>query len=85
MTQARSKAAWNAPTRVTPRPWVSKPVPWAQVVVGTGSPPATVTPRQKPISFMAICPWSWYIVTVASTSRAPSSLGRARRKMVSAG
>jgi hypothetical protein len=48
--------------------------------MGIGRPPCTVTPREKPISLMAIWPWSWYMVTMASYW--PS---RARRKMVSAG
>ncbi len=48
------------------------------VAIGIGMPPCTVTPREKPMSFIAICPWSWYMVTIASTSFA-------FRKMVSAG
>src|SRR5262249_35645195 len=43
-------------------------------------PPRRVTPRSKPISFIAIWPWSWYIVSTASN--APLL---ARRKTVSAG
>ena len=34
--------------------------------IGNGKPPISVTPRSKPISFIAIWPWSWYIVTTAS-------------------
>jgi len=36
------------------------------VVIGIGRPPCTVTPRLKPISLMAIWPWSWYMVTTPS-------------------
>ena len=47
-----------------------------------GRPPATVTPRSNPISFIAICPWSWYIVTTpwnsprrAATNRVSAGSG----------
>src|SRR5262249_52932118 len=55
-------------------------VPRAGVVPGKGRPAASVTPRSKPSSFIAIWPWSWYMVTTASNSPA-----RARTKTVSAG
>jgi hypothetical protein len=45
---------------------MSNAVPDAQVATGTGRPPCSVTPRSNPISFIAICPWSWYIDTTAS-------------------
>ncbi|MNP45473.1 hypothetical protein D3C76_1393990 [compost metagenome] len=57
-------------------------MPWAGVVIGMGRPPWTVTPREKPINLIAICPWSWYIVTTASKALAsPWTL----RKIVSPG
>ena len=36
--------------------------------IGNGKPPSSVTPRSKPISFIAIWPWSWYIVSTASNA-----------------
>src|ERR687890_23022 len=39
-----------------------------------------VTPRSKPMSFIAICPWSWYMVSTASNCPA-----LARRNTVSEG
>ena len=59
---------------------MSYAVPCAGVVIGSGSPPCTVTPLEKPSSLIAIWPWSWYIVTIASNS--PS---RALMNSVSAG
>ena len=47
---------------------MSKALPLAQVATGTGRPPCSVTPLSKPMSFIAICPWSWYIDTTASKS-----------------
>jgi len=56
------QAIWNAwamaPTFALPLPAMSNAVPWAGVVIGIGRPPCTVTPREKPISLIAICPWS---------------------------
>ena len=66
MRQARSKALNMAPGLALPAPAMSYAVPWAGVVMGMGRPPCTVTPRSKPISFIAIWPWSWYIVTTPS-------------------
>ena len=37
-----------------PRPAISYAVPCAGVVIATGRPPWTVTPRSKPINFIAI-------------------------------
>jgi hypothetical protein len=51
-----------------PLPAMSNALPLAEVVTGTGRPPCRVTPRSKPISFIAIWPWSWYIETTASKS-----------------
>src|SRR4051794_2209556 len=63
ISQAMRKASRIAPGSATPLPAMSKAVPWAGVVMMAGRPPATVTPRSNPSSFIAICPWSWYIVT----------------------
>ena len=49
-------------------------------VTGMGSPPSSVTPREKPSSLIAIWPWSWYMVT--TESKTPS---RARSQTVSEG
>ena len=62
----RSNALCRPSTLATLRPTMSNAVPDAQVAIGTGSPPWSVTPRSKPSSFIAIWPWSWYIVTTAS-------------------
>lgn len=59
-------------------PAISNAVPCAGVATGIGRPPCTVTPPSNESSFMAICPWSWYIVTI------PSKCSRFR-KMVSQG
>ena len=56
-----SRRGWPCPGRA-----MSNAVPCAGVVIGIGRPPCTVTPRWKPISFIAIWPWSWYIVTTPS-------------------
>ena len=59
----------------------------AQVATGTGRPPCSVTPLSKPMSFIAIWPWSWYIVTTASksprraaTNTVSEGIGPARRR-----
>ena len=52
----------------TPLPTMSNAVPWAGVVNTVASPPVTVTPRLKPLSLVAIWPWSWYIVSTPSKS-----------------
>src|SRR5262245_60452627 len=80
MSAASNSAARVAPTDAIPRPAMSYAVPCAGVQIGKGKPPRSVTPRSKPISFIAIWPWSWYIVSTASN--APFL---ARRKTVSAG
>ncbi len=49
-----------------PRPAMSNAVPCAGVVNTVLSPPLTVTPRLNPLSLVAICPWSWYIVSTPS-------------------
>src|SRR5215813_8385099 len=77
---ASVSAAIMAPGLAMPLAAMSCAVPCAGVVTGNGSPAASVTPRSKPSSFIAIWPWSWYIVTTASNSPA-----RARTKTVSAG
>src|SRR6185312_15783740 len=65
---AKSSAARVAPMFATPLPAISYAVPCAGVVIGNGKPPISVTPRSNPISFIAIWPWSWYIVTTASNA-----------------
>src|SRR5690606_6621242 len=77
---ASSKAARVAPMFAMPFPAMSYAVPWAGVRTGMANPPSIVTPRSKPMSFIAICPWSWYMVRTAS--KAPAL---ARRKTVSDG
>src|SRR5262249_41564345 len=77
---ASVSAAIMAPGVAMPLAAMSCAVPWAGVVTGNGSPAASVTPRSKPSSFIAIWPWSWYMVTTASNSPA-----RARTNTVSAG
>ena len=47
---------------------------------GLQARPVTVTPRLKPLSLVAIWPWSWYIVSTPSNSPA-----KALRNTVSAG
>jgi len=56
---ASSTAARGAPRFVTPRPSISYAVPRAGMQIGNGNPPSSVTPRSKPMSFIAIRPWSW--------------------------
>src|SRR5262249_35369996 len=80
MSAASNSAARVASTDAIPWPAMSYAVPCAGVQIGKGKPPRSVTPRSKPISFIAIWPWSWYIVSTASN--APFL---ARRKTVSAG
>src|SRR5262245_32692439 len=80
MSAASNSAARIAPTDAIPRPVMSYAVPCAGVQIGKRKPPRNVTPRSKPISFIAIWSWSWYIVSTASN--APFL---ARRKTVSAG
>src|SRR5262249_30702898 len=58
MSQAMRNASHMAPGAADPFPTMSKAVPCAGVVMIAGRPPATVTPRSKPSSFIAICPWS---------------------------
>ena len=58
MRQAISNAWRIAPGLALPCPAISNAVPWAGVVMGIGKPPCTVTPREKPINLIAICPWS---------------------------
>jgi hypothetical protein len=50
------KASYMAPTLALFWPAMSKTVPCAGVATGMGRPPATVTPRSKPNSLIAICP-----------------------------
>ena len=49
-------------------PTISKAVPWSGIVIGKGRPPKTDTPlsKPKPISLIAIWPWSWYKLTAQS-------------------
>jgi hypothetical protein len=47
---------------------MSNAVPCAGVQKTVFRPPVTVTPRLKPFSFVAICPWSWYIESTPSNS-----------------
>ena len=54
--QAISNAWRIAPTFALPCPAMSNAVPWAGVVIGIGRPPCTVTPRENPISLIAIWP-----------------------------
>ena len=58
MRAASSSAARVAPTLAMPWPAMSYAVPCAGVQIGNGKPPISVTPRSKPISFIAIWPWS---------------------------
>ena len=51
-------------------PTMSKAVPCAGVVETMGNPAVIVTPRLKPLSLVAICPWSWYIDSTLSYSPA---------------
>src|SRR5689334_5311364 len=76
----RRIALSRAPVVATPRPTMSKAVPCAGVVKTVASPPVTVTPRLKPLSFVAICPWSWYMLSTPS-----NSLPKPLMKTVSAG
>src|SRR5215216_5923750 len=47
---------------------MSKAVPWSTLVRKNGSPTVTFTPPSRPISFMGMCPWSWYCTTTISNS-----------------
>jgi len=58
MRAAMVNALRSACGSAIPRPVMSYAVPWAGVVIATGRPPCTVTPRSNPISFIAIWPWS---------------------------
>jgi hypothetical protein len=83
---AISAASLNASIRpsgfATLRPTMSKALPLAHVATGTGRPPCSVTPLSKPISFIAICPWSWihrdHRVEVAAARGQEHGVGRQR-------
>src|SRR5512140_2099006 len=55
---ARRTACSSAPVFALPLPTMSKAVPCAGVVKTVFNPAVTVTPRLKPCSLVAICPWS---------------------------
>ena len=52
----------------SPVPAMSKAVPWSTLVRKKGKPTVTLTPVSKPMSFMGMCPWSWYCTTTMSNA-----------------
>src|SRR5262249_28280733 len=55
---ASRTACSSAPVVALPWPTMSNAVPWAGVVKTVSRPAVTVTPRLKPLSLVAIWPWS---------------------------
>ncbi len=50
-----------------------------------GSPSVIFTARSNPMSFNAMCPWSWYIATTPSNSPPTARVGRKRSRRIHSG